>query len=230
MTIAEPFRKAPLPVITQGDFQDFSTGVTYQQYFLMAAIEENGAAVDNLILSDVPIYSNHIVLSGTSTGGTTDTMIRDDDFDTPIKITRVITGNVIVNIPLGARNTVGSGVHNQYIVIRLKSVTPAAVETELGTAESRHRGQATGETEFEHKLMQFNVTDKKIIAGDTLRLTVETWSSHTGGSTVQPHSYGLDPKNRNASKDIDYTSAAYTHFADGNASESFMLLPIKTFP
>ena len=229
MTIAETFRKAPAAVVTQADFQDFSTGVGYQQYFLMAAIEEStGSAVTNLILSDLPLYSNNIVLSGETTGGDTDTKIRDDDFDTPMKVTRVISGNVIVNIPLAATNGEAAAVNTQYIVVRLKSVTPGNVETLLGTAESRHRGQANGETEFEHKLMQFEVTDKKIIAGNTLRLTVEVWAQQVNGSsTSEPFSYGIDPKNRNASKDIDYTNSSYTHFVDGNPTESFMLLPIK---
>lgn len=177
--LPQVFRK-DAPYIVSYNYQDIIQGQFYGVFYLSAAYDSAGA-VDYFI---APATTRADPTdSSISSGDAADyAKVSDIDFDILVNKPFVIQGNFFAGFTTYCY--VSSGSHYGYFVVRLRKWN-GVTETEIGSGQSsNHDNTLDGTTTYKQKAIIANISTKTSFkAGEYLRVTVETWAKHTGGST-----------------------------------------------
>ena len=167
------------------DYADIQEGTGVTVYSL-ARTEISGGTQAG-ILTRNNLYSVDMEVSGGNASG----MITDYDYDVVFARPQNIKGTAYANIchkllPSGGAST-------SYLVVHLRH-WDGTTETTLATATSKTLSSAAAAQGIV-QLLPLPISLKHFKKDETLRLTVEAWSSGTNGS----YGYGVDPKARTES-------------------------------
>jgi len=160
----------PSPNLINFSYSDFASGRGMQLF--------NGGTVSpsNYIITDNVYYSHDITTTTSQTTGGTETGQQDLDFDTELKLPRIIDGKVLVNVTGGVSTDGTNGTLNVYYKIQVRKWDGSS-ETVLGTQQSSTWTEAIGGGAVKDRTfaIEVSVTNELIKAGETLRINVEMW-------------------------------------------------------
>jgi hypothetical protein len=189
---------------------DVVSGTGYIEMF-GGATSVGDSSSDEYFLTTIPYYGEPVV-TVSATFGTVGSATQklDIDFDVVVNRTIKVNGNVIVTAALGATRAGSSGTVTTYFVAKLRK-WDGTTETELGEATSNSHANNGGSTTYGDLAASFEVSNKTIKKGQTLRLTMEVWVTSTSSNTLNTVRLLHDPQGRTV--------------GDADTSKLIMLLP-----
>lgn len=229
--LRQAYRNSP-PAAINVDFTEFNTGTGYVEFFLGKTNSENR-------MSNVAFYSDGVFIISSTTTSDTPVQVMDQDFDADFNRTVILEGEAIANLGIALGNDEdATDTFKIYAIAKLRKYD-GSTETEIasatGTARTWNPGAAQQQS-FMNQTLNITVPKTTIIAGDSLRLTVEIWLESNGTADIAS-ALCIDPKGRqldypemdgdswsggvgsNAAIDISTTTNSF--------STSSILVPIK---
>lgn len=178
------------------DFQDIQTGEAIVSYY--AATNKVETTTSYLLTGDSSIYSNDEQQSEAidKDNDTTFRIELDLDFDlSPFKIAQTFEGEATIQVTFGCSQGYTSDSNGVYIIFKVRK-WDGTTETEIASAQTETWDDGKGST-LKTALVPITIPATTFAVGETLRLTVETWtmldSSISNGTMFVKH----DPANRN---------------------------------
>ncbi len=172
--------------IASYEYQDISSGSGVIQFKGFNHVETATTAFG---LTTTSILSNDIFTASQRINNTL-AMVGDYDFDIVLNLQQTINGSVYVNIPVDVDWNTDNQTH--YVVVRIRRDDGA--EHEIASAQSETQTSAGAGSDNSVYLVEIPITNQLIKAGETLRLTIETWMAADTGAVN--FNLGHDPANR----------------------------------
>jgi hypothetical protein len=213
------------PLTISADYNDFATGEGIKSYSLCSVKDSVGT---NFILTDKPIYSSQIIYSE-AIGQSALTKEIDVTFDKEFNVTRIIDGDVVVNLGM-AIGLVGSTFdHSAYFKVKVQE-WDGTTATDLSSYVQTPTISADTTDQHYSQMLVFKipVVNGKVRAGNFLRLLVEGWTTTSGGGGDGWIQIGVDPLSREPGAVENGDTVPYSGlWAQNDVTKSTIYFPFK---
>ena len=207
----------PERILTSYDFIDIARGKSVVEFY--GGLVSGGIAVSAdqvYATSNVKFWSTEIYTSATDGAG----LKIDKDFDIDFKFPKIVTGDIVCNVPLGV-NTTG----NTYTIwadVIAYHVNRAGGQTEMGRGQS-DKFSVPAVTGKHYKMMVVKIADVKqrFKSDEILRFSIQVYRS--AGEAGGYARLGHDPKNRT------FASLGDTDIEQEAPSQLTFQVPFKIF-
>jgi len=146
---------------------------------------------------------------------------QDIDFDLKVGVTMVLEGKAIIEFT--TQDNEGENDASYYNIIKLKK-DDGTTETTLATGQGRTHNMANATNERRQSVILDITTKTKIVKGDIIRLSIETWVESDGDLTTLNLFH--DPTSR-VTYSIDIVSNDGEDSNSGKKSDLTIFLPFK---
>ena len=152
-----------------------------------------GKTADLSLLSNNEFYSEPIFTTSGSFSEVASTKRIDLDFDVQLNRPLVIKGIVVLNVPI--RIYVSQDTTQVIVTARVRK-WDGVTETEICTNDSSASLRTGAGTSYFMKAIDLTIPLTTFKIGETLRLTIELWSSRSGVAGNADCGVAFDPMNR----------------------------------
>lgn len=196
---------------------DLASGTGYVRYY------GGNTTATTFILSENAFTSTKVFESLFVALDNTPTKRIDNDYDILLNLPRTLKGKAFVTVPIMIR-TAGSSAKtwNMYIIAKIRK-WDGATETEIANGTSTTFTVAASSAANYPAIISvdIDVTETVFKAGETLRLTIETWGWADQDAT---YCYGHDPKQRAYG---GFDSSTLTFGTTSTTLEAFMPFKVE---
>jgi hypothetical protein len=174
MALSQTIPLPPAP-LASFDFTDLDEGTGVVNYF---GFDAKDTTTQTYGLSrNSGLFSNSKKTTTTITNTGDFAKDGDDDYDIQFNLPKVVKGNLIVNVSTaGIHNSAGGSSYMKFVVVHYDGST----ETTVATGQANTHAWTTS-NDYYIDLVVIPVPRTHFSKGDTLRITVETWTSMGGG-------------------------------------------------
>jgi len=198
--MVQPIKFSGRESITSYDFNDLAAGTGIQLFYggIHAYRTVGNLIISAAVLSDNTFYSDEIVRTKIIATSLSNELIQSLDLNLKFNTTRIVNGNILVNVPLGFIHPAGGGNNFTFGTFSLNKVVGSTTTfIQSGMTSLIGSTSTTTSAYVNNFCMSFTVSAMTFSKDDTLRLTVDQYSQGGAGASGIVYGIGVDPMNRN---------------------------------